>query len=61
MKIFGTLRRSLRRISRRAFHVERFHARYDLIQLESIESYVNCTFIDNNQNSIMETVTLPFN
>ena len=49
------------RATRRRNAKDMTHARYDLIQLESIESYVNCTFIDNNQNSIMETVTLPFN
>lgn len=35
-------------------------AMYDLIQLESIDHFMNCTFIDGDHDSIMETVTLPF-
>ena len=35
-------------------------ARYDLIQIESIIKIINCTFVDNNPNSILETITLPF-
>ena len=35
-------------------------ARYDLIQLESIEHFMNCTLIDDDHDSILETVTLPF-
>lgn len=35
-------------------------AMYDLVQLETINEFINCTFIDDNHDSIMETVTLPF-
>ena len=35
-------------------------ARYDLVQVESIETFMNCTTIDNDRNTIMETVTIPF-
>ena len=35
-------------------------ARYDLIQLETIEHFMNCTFIDGSQDIILETLTLPF-
>ena len=34
-------------------------ARYDLIQLESIEHFMNCTPVDN-ESCLMETITLPF-
>ena len=37
------------------------YAMYDLVELESINQIINCTFIDDNHDSIMETVTLPFN
>ena len=37
------------------------YAMYDLVQLETIKQIMNCTFIDDNHDSIMETVTLPFN
>ena len=36
------------------------YARYDLIQVESIIKIINCTFVDNDHNSILETITLPF-
>ena len=37
------------------------YARYDLITLESIDTYMNCTtHIDDDMESILETVTLPF-
>ena len=37
------------------------HARYDLVELESIDTYMNCTFLDNNTDGgILETITLPF-
>lgn len=36
------------------------YALYDLVQVESIIKIVNCTFIDNDHNSILETITLPF-
>ena len=48
------------RVSQRRNAMDQSHARYDLIQLETIESHMNCTNIDNDNNSIMETVTLPF-
>ena len=35
-------------------------ARYGLINLETIDRFINCTYIDNDHNSILETVTLPF-
>ena len=35
-------------------------AMYDLVQLETINVFINCTFIDDNHDSIMETITLPF-
>jgi hypothetical protein len=35
-------------------------ASYDLIQLETIEHIMNCTLIDGDHDSILETVTLPF-
>ena len=34
-------------------------AMYDLVQPESIECYMNCTTIDND-NAILQTITLPF-
>ena len=37
------------------------HAKYDLITLESIDSFMNCTTIDNDNDSILETIMLPFN
>ena len=36
------------------------YALYDLVQVESIIKIVNCTYIDNDPNSILETITLPF-
>lgn len=36
-------------------------ARYDLVTLESIDSFMNCTTIDNDSQSILETIMLPFN
>ena len=35
-------------------------ARYDLVQIASIDKFINCTTIDNDVNTILETVTLPF-
>ena len=35
-------------------------ARYDLVQIESIDKFMNCTTIDNDSSTVMETVTLPF-
>ena len=36
------------------------HARYDFIQLESIDTFMNCTYIDSDNDTILETITLPF-
>ena len=35
-------------------------ARYDLVQVQSIDEFMNCTTIDNSGNTVLETVTLPF-
>ena len=35
-------------------------ARYDLVQVESIDKFMNCTTIDDDPNTIMQTITLPF-
>ena len=35
-------------------------SRFDFIQMESIDKFMNCTFIDN-EDTILETITLPFN
>ena len=35
-------------------------ARYDLIQVEAIDKFMNCTTIDNDPNTIMESLTIPF-
>ena len=51
----GKDRRDKRRNAR-----DQSHARYDFITLESIQNHMNYTFIDNDNNSIMESVTLPF-
>ncbi len=49
------------RTSRRANALKLKYARYDLIQIESIDTYMNCTMhIDGDIESILETVTLPF-
>ena len=37
------------------------YARYALITLESMDTFMNCTTIDNDHDSILETITLPFN
>ena len=36
------------------------YARYDLIQVESIDTFMNCTSIDNSTSTFLETITLPF-
>ena len=36
------------------------YAMYDLVQLESIEHFMNCTLIDGSPDVVLETVTLPF-
>ena len=48
------------RQSRRQNANDMRHAMYDLIQLESIDTFMNCTYIDNNRDHILETITLPF-
>ena len=35
-------------------------ARYDLVQIESIDKFMNCTTIDDDNHTVLETVTLPF-
>ena len=36
------------------------HARYDLLEPECFESFINCTLVNKNKNTILETITLPF-
>ena len=36
------------------------YARYDFIQIQSIDKFMNCTLVDNDGSTILETVTLPF-
>ena len=36
------------------------HAMYDLVMIETIDTIMNCTSVDNNNDCILETVTLPF-
>ena len=48
------------RRSRRQNALKLKYARYDLIQLESLESYMNCTHTNDDIDSILETITLPF-
>ena len=49
------------RQSRRRNALALTHARYGLIPLESMQTFMNCTTIDNDNDSILETITLPFN
>ena len=35
-------------------------ARYDLVELDSIDKFMNCTTIDEDDDTILETITLPF-
>lgn len=35
-------------------------ARYDLVELDSIDKFMNCTTIDDDTDTILETITLPF-
>ena len=35
-------------------------ARFDFIQPESFDSYINCTPVDQEPNTILETITIPF-
>jgi len=49
------------RNTRRQYAYTLKHARYDLVQLESIDIYMNCTFLGNQTDgSILESITLPF-
>lgn len=49
------------RTSRRQNALKFKYARYDLITLESIDTFMNCTHInDEDDDMILETVTLPF-
>ena len=36
------------------------YARHDLVTLESIGNFMNCTTIDNNTESILESIVIPF-
>ena len=36
------------------------YARYDLIHIETIDVFMNCTRVNNDNDTIMETITLPF-
>ena len=47
-------------LTRRANAEKLSWARYDLIQIETIDTFMNCTHIDNDSEVIMETITLPF-
>ena len=46
--------------SRRAHAESMSHARYDFINIECIDQYMNCTPIDNDTSKILQTITLPF-
>lgn len=35
-------------------------ARYDLLQPESFQTFMNCTRVNQDQSSILETITIPF-
>ena len=35
-------------------------ARYGLVQLETIDTFMNCTSIDGDADTILETITIPF-
>jgi hypothetical protein len=35
-------------------------AHYDLVQIESIEEFMNCTIIDGSTSTLLETITIPF-
>jgi len=35
-------------------------ARHDLIQVETIDKFMNCTTISNDPDTIMESLTIPF-
>ena len=49
------------RVTRRQYAYTLRHARYDLVKLESIDIFMNCTLLDNQPDgSILESITLPF-
>lgn len=49
------------RVTQRQYANTLKYARYDLVTLESIDTYMNCTFLNNDPNgSILESITLPF-
>ena len=35
-------------------------ARFDLLQPQTFETFLNCTVVNDDQNAILETITLPF-
>ena len=45
---------------RRLSAEELAYAHYDLVRVESIDTFMNCTSIDNDPSTILETITLPF-
>ena len=46
--------------SRRAHAETVSHAMYDFVNIECIDQYMNCTPIDNDVSTILQTITLPF-
>jgi len=36
------------------------HAWYDLVDVDTIKNYMNCTCIDNDSELILQTITIPF-
>ena len=49
------------RVTQRQYANTLKYARYDLVQLENIDKFMNCTFLLNDPNgSILESITLPF-
>ena len=48
-------------VRERREHANRLsHAWYDLVDVTTIDKYMNCTCIDNDSELILQTVTLPF-
>lgn len=39
---------------------EHLFASYDLVQPETLDTFINCTIIDRQRSKILETITLPF-
>ena len=48
------------RQTRRVNAISQSYDRYDLVSLESIDTLMNCTCVDGDSNSIMESITIPF-